>query len=202
MNMKKFIMIIVLVGFLISLGIVLVQINNDSTEKNNNSSSNQNSTMANNGENTSQSYTSEMQITSVDDTQVTAKVRGCTEKVEPDMDNILEITDNYFIEQTNDLYLNLSDYIGRTIKIEGFVSWYEEANGDVCYAVIRNSPGCCGNDGVAGVDIRYDGEYPAEDTWVEVIGVVGKDTVYDSVIPAIQVSSITPKEEGVTFVTN
>ena len=82
------------------------------------------------------------------------------------------------------------------------VTFDEDDNGDTCYAVVRNTPGCCGNDGLAGLDIRYDKDYPNENTWVEVIGVIGTDTMYGDVIPAIQVSSIIEKEEGTTFVTN
>lgn len=57
---------------------------------------------------------------------------------------MIEITDNYFIEQTNDVFYNLNDYIGKTIKIEGLVYSYEDDEGKICYAVIRNTPGCCG----------------------------------------------------------
>ena len=46
----------------------------------------------------------------------------------------IEITDNYFIEQTNDVYLNLKDYIGKTIKMEGFIYTYinEDENTRIC----------------------------------------------------------------------
>ena len=57
-------------------------------------------------------------------------------------------------------------------------------------------------DGLAGVDIRYNGEYPEENTWVEVVGVVREDTVLGEVIPAIEVTSIEKTETGTTFVTN
>ncbi|MBQ9657964.1 MAG: hypothetical protein IJV31_04255 [Clostridia bacterium] len=116
--------------------------------------------------------------------------------------NIIEITDNYFIQQTNDIYFNLNDYIGKTIKMQGLVYSYDVGDEQRCYAVVRNTPGCCGNDGLAGVDIRYNGEYPEENTWVEVVGVVREDTVLGEVIPAIEVTSIEKKETGTTFVTN
>lgn len=115
---------------------------------------------------------------------------------------MVEIKDNYFIEQTNDVYYNLDEYIGKTIKMEGIVYIYEDTNGDICYAIVRNTPGCCGNDGLAGLDIRYDGDYPDEGTWVEVVGVMGTDTVYGSKIPAIQVVLIEETETGTTFVSN
>lgn len=115
---------------------------------------------------------------------------------------IIEITDNYFIEQTNDIYINTEDYIGKTVKIEGLVYSYNDTNGNIYYAVVRNTPGCCGNDGLAGIDIRYDKEYPEVNTWVEVEGVIEEETVDKTKIPAVKVSSMKEKEEGTTFVTN
>ena len=120
-----------------------------------------------------------------------------------DFDNMIEITDNYFIQQTNDVFFNTDEYIGKSIKIEGFVYSYEDyETGNICHSVIRNTPGCCGADGLAGLDIRYDKKYPAENTWVEVIGVIGTDTVFGDTIPVIHVASITKKDEGTTFVSN
>ena len=116
--------------------------------------------------------------------------------------NIIEITDNYFIEQTNDIYINTEDYIGKTVKFEGLVYSYEDEEGNTYYAVVRNTPGCCGNDGLAGIDIRYDKEYPEVNTWVEVEGVIEEETVDKTKIPAVKVSSMKEKEEGTTFVTN
>ena len=122
---------------------------------------------------------------------------------ESDNSDILEITDNYFIEQTNDIFYNMDDYIDKTIKIEGLIYSYEDDDsGNTYYAVVRNTPGCCGADSLAGLDIRYDGEYPEENAWVEVVGVLKTDTVYGSEIPALQVISMKETEEGVTFVTN
>ena len=117
-------------------------------------------------------------------------------------EDILEITDNYFIEQTNDIYINTADYIGKTVKFEGLVYSYKDTDGNTYYAVVRNTPGCCGNDGLAGIDIRYDKEYPEVNTWVEVEGVIEEETVDKTKIPAVKVSSMKEKEEGKTFVTN
>ena len=117
--------------------------------------------------------------------------------------DVLEITDNYFIEQTNDIFYNTDDYLDKTVKMAGLIYTYEDdKTGKTYYAVIRNTPGCCGNDGLAGLDIRYDGEYPEKDTWVEVQGTIKKDKVGDEEIPAIYVTKMEQKEEGITFVTN
>jgi uncharacterized membrane protein YcgQ (UPF0703/DUF1980 family) len=130
-------------------------------------------------------------------------IRKSNEVPKADLTNILEIKDNFFIQQTNDLYYNTDDYIGKTIKIEGYVYSYEDyKTGEICYAVVRNTPGCCGADGLAGVDIRCNGEYPTEKTWVEVVGVMQTDIVDGEKVPAIQVSTIHETKEGVRFVTN
>ena len=191
MNLKKTILIIILIIFIIGIVFIFVNANNVAEEK------------ISSTENNSQSETSTTNMLEENTTEVKeGKIRRTNQKVEPDMNNILEIKDNFFIEQTNDMYYNLNDYLGKTVKIEGFVSSYTDNNGDICYGVIRNTPGCCGADGLAGLDIRYDGEYPELKTWVEVIGVIGKDISYDAEIPAIQVTSIREKEEGTSFVTN
>lgn len=117
-------------------------------------------------------------------------------------EKVIEITDNYFIEQTNDIFINLEDYIGKTVKFEGLIYSYEDTEGNTYYAVVRNTPGCCGNDGLAGLDIRYDKEYPKENTWVEVEGIIEEEMLDETKIPAVKVSSMQEKEEGTTFVTN
>lgn len=112
----------------------------------------------------------------------------------------IDITDNYFIEQTNDIYINYDDYEGKTIRIEGYFYVYKDyKTGKNYYAVVRNSPGCCGNDGLAGLDIKYDGEYPAEKTWIQVIGKISKYSEKDPT-PVILVSSLMETEEGMGFV--
>ena len=125
-----------------------------------------------------------------------------TQNTQTNVGESLEITDNYFIEQTNDVYINLNDYIGKTVKMQGLVYIYEDGNGNAYHAVVRNTPGCCGNDGLAGLDIQYDGDYPAVNTWVEVIGIVDKYQVYNSDVPVLKITSIKETDTGVTFVTN
>lgn len=185
MKFQKKLMIALLILFVISIGIVLIKINN-SAEKISKTSQEENTT----------NIDTETQNASG------ANVRKAGEKVQGDTNNIIEIKDNYFIEATNDVYLNLDDYIGKTIKMQGLIYSYQDDNGDICYAVVRNTPGCCGSDGLAGLDIRYDGKYPEEETWVEVMGTIGKDIVFDSEVPAIQVTSLRETEVGKTFVTN
>ena len=123
-------------------------------------------------------------------------------KTVSDGDIEVEITDSYFIQATNDIYFNMDDYVGKTIRMEGLVYSYEDTEGEIRFAVVRNTPGCCGADGLAGLDIQYDKEYPAEDTWVEVIGVIEKDVISGFDTPVIKLTALAEKEEGTTFVTN
>ena len=191
MKPKKIIMIIILIILVIGIVFIFVNANNVAEEK---------ISITENNSNSETFETNELPETTTEVKE--GKIRRTNQKVEPDMNNILEIKDNFFIEQTNDIYYNLKDYLGKTVKIEGFLFSYSDNDGEICYSIVRNTPGCCGNDGLAGLDIRYDGEYPEVKTWVEVIGVIGKDISYDAEIPAIQVTSIREKEEGTTFVTN
>jgi uncharacterized membrane protein YcgQ (UPF0703/DUF1980 family) len=90
---------------------------------------------------------------------------------------VFEIKEKMFIAQTNDVYLNPEDYMGRTIKLEGIFKSYaiEEYGAAYCF-VVRYGPGCCGNDGNAGFEVAWDGTsetpYPEEDAWVEATGVL------------------------------
>ena len=88
--------------------------------------------------------------------------------------DVFEIKEKLFIAQTNDIYYNADDYLGKTIKYEGIYKAYpwEEENNLTYYYVIRYGPGCCGNDGEAGFEIIWNGEHPNEDDWVEAIGVL------------------------------
>lgn len=114
---------------------------------------------------------------------------------------IIEIKDEYFIGATNDMYYNVDNYVGKTIKMQGLLYAYD-VGGETCYAVVRNSPGCCGNDGLAGLDIKYDGKCPPENTWVEIVGVVDKEEWQDGYNPIVNVTSMTRTEPGQAFVTN
>jgi zinc transport system permease protein len=89
---------------------------------------------------------------------------------------IIEIKEKMFIAQTNDVYLNPEDYIGKTIKLEGLfkAEQYIENAPPYCF-VLRYGPGCCGSDGNAGFEVAWDKadkSYPNIDDWVEAVGVL------------------------------
>jgi uncharacterized membrane protein YcgQ (UPF0703/DUF1980 family) len=98
-------------------------------------------------------------------------------KEEAPQEKILEIREKMFIAQTNEVYLNAEDYLGRTIKLEGLFKEEEYENQNHCY-VLRYGPGCCGNDGNAGFEVAWEDSgaaprgYPRIDDWVEALGVL------------------------------
>lgn len=109
---------------------------------------------------------------------------------------VVEITENLFIAQTNEIYLNAVDYLGKTIKYEGIFNVYEwEETDTTYYQVIRYGPGCCGNDGVAGFEVIWDGDYPKQDDWVEVIGTLEEYEENGSQILRIRLTSLSVLEE-------
>jgi uncharacterized membrane protein YcgQ (UPF0703/DUF1980 family) len=90
---------------------------------------------------------------------------------------VIEIREKMFIGQTNDIYLNPDDYLGKTIKLEGMFKiedfpWQEKP----LYYVLRYGPGCCGYDGSAGFEVLWDNSinrnYPNDDDWVEAVGIL------------------------------
>ena len=114
-------------------------------------------------------------------------VSGCTPRVEK-KESIYEktedengekvttkievIKDNVFIAYTNDMFVNPESYKDKHIQIEGLLysDFWNGTNADHTY-VIRKTPGCCGDDGLAGIEISYLGELPPYESWVIARGV-------------------------------
>jgi uncharacterized membrane protein YcgQ (UPF0703/DUF1980 family) len=113
---------------------------------------------------------------------------------------LLEIKEKLFIAQTNDIYLNPEEYMGRQIKLQGMfkTDYYTGSIEPYCF-VLRYGPGCCGYDGTAGFEVKWTGDnsaaYPAEDDWVEAVGVL--DSYNEDGYPYIYLSlaSLTVMDE-------
>jgi hypothetical protein len=104
---------------------------------------------------------------------------GISKETGPSAGGIVEIKEKMFIAQTNDVYLNPEDYLGKTIKLEGLFKSEQGFDNQQPYCfVLRYGPGCCGTDGNAGFEVAWDETepaeklYPAEDDWVEATGVL------------------------------
>ncbi|MDR1564570.1 MAG: hypothetical protein LBS74_06400 [Oscillospiraceae bacterium] len=104
---------------------------------------------------------------------------------------VIEIKEKMFITQTNDIYTNSEDYLGKTIKYEGIFTTYAVPDSDaVYYSVIRYGPGCCGNDSNAGFEVVWDKEYPNENDWVEAVGVLEQYEENNCVYIRLRLSSL------------
>jgi putative membrane protein len=116
-------------------------------------------------------------------------------------DKVIEIRDKMFLAQTEDIYINAPDYMGSAVRYEGIYTSFPPAfKGDeTLHVVFRRAPGCCGNDGMAGFIVAWDGDYPDPDAWVKVEGVL---ETADSGDLQIRLSSLSVLEKrGQEFVT-
>ena len=81
----------------------------------------------------------------------------------------VEIKENLYLTQINDIYRNKEQYLGKTIHLEGLY-FSTEAGGQAYQMVRRYGPSCCDLDGAAGFEILWEGERPGQDQWIEVFG--------------------------------
>jgi uncharacterized membrane protein YcgQ (UPF0703/DUF1980 family) len=102
--------------------------------------------------------------------------------------DVIEIKEKMFIAQTNEIYINTKDYLGRTIKYEGiFHEAASEGGSGKYYYVIRYGPGCCPGDvSAAGFEVEWDKGYPKQNDWVEAAGIL--EQYDDNGIPALRLA--------------
>ena len=114
---------------------------------------------------------------------------------------VIEIREKMFIAQYNDILLNLDQYMDSVVKYEGI---FGDLSGDDTpyYFVYRNSPGCCGADGIVGFEVIWDQPYPEENSWVEVVGTLERYEEWGSTYLRLRLASLNVKtERGAEFVT-
>jgi uncharacterized membrane protein YcgQ (UPF0703/DUF1980 family) len=90
---------------------------------------------------------------------------------------VINIGEKLFIAQMNDIYLNTSEYLGKTIRYEGVYTEYTAPDTGIKYrSVIRYGPGCCGIDGNSGLEVSWSSKTnmttgtPKPNDWVYVSG--------------------------------
>lgn len=118
---------------------------------------------------------------------------------------IIEIRERMFVTQIMDVYYNTEDYLGKQLKWEGiYVEDTDTQTGEVYSSVIRYSPGCCGDDGVAGFEVLLpENQKPAIDDWVEVTGTLTTIEADGYQYLAVEVTNIQVlAERGEEFVSN
>lgn len=89
---------------------------------------------------------------------------------------VIEIGERFFIQQCDDVFFNPESYAGKALRLQGIYQQeqYGEEEAPTHY-VIRRTPGCCGDDGMAGFRVQADADtlqWPQPDDWVEVTGLV------------------------------
>jgi uncharacterized membrane protein YcgQ (UPF0703/DUF1980 family) len=118
--------------------------------------------------------------------------------------DVVEIKEKMFVAQTNDVYLNPDEYLGRTIKLEGLFGVMEseedEESESPCYYVYRLGPGCCGYDANAGFEVIWNPdnagkEYPKDQDWTEAIGVLERYEYDGEEYLRLSLSSLAVKAE-------
>ena len=115
---------------------------------------------------------------------------------------VLEIKEKMFLQQCMDVIFNTDEYVGKTIKLEGIYKTFRYQIGDemrVSHFVYRNSPGCCGDDGMAGFEVLLESfPAPEQEAWVEATGKVEVNNVG---MPVLRLSSLKVMEtRGAEFV--
>lgn len=102
------------------------------------------------------------------------------------------ISDENFITDMDNIFSDVDKYIGRTMKVEGFVGsisgnefkilrLYDMAHEDHSHEVN------------VGINAVYDGEIPAEDTWVEAFGTITKGNVEGREQPVLKIEKLEKK---------
>jgi len=104
---------------------------------------------------------------------------------------ILEIKEKLFIQQCFDIMFNTNEYVGKTVKLEGIYKTFQYPSGSSMkesHHVYRNSPGCCGDDGMVGFMVLLENcPEPEQNAWVEA---VGKVEIADIGIAVLRLSSL------------
>jgi uncharacterized membrane protein YcgQ (UPF0703/DUF1980 family) len=118
----------------------------------------------------------------------------------------VDVREKMFLTQMTELYVNIPDYLGKTIALEGmFDIFTDQTTGDVYHTVYRKSPGCCGNDGYTGLEVVWPDEsktYPLLNDWVHAVGVL--EQYEENGVPYLRLQLISLEvkaERGLEFVT-
>ena len=121
--------------------------------------------------------------------------------VQVSMDDIVYIGERFFVTETNHIWLNVDQYLGRVIRYEGMFFSMQWDYGSAHF-VVRYTYGCCGLDGKIGFDVELNEIPPFPDnTWVQVTGVLEEDFFeWGSILIVNVISIIEMPERGQEFV--
>lgn len=120
---------------------------------------------------------------------------GCNKKVSSesvktrknkDSQEIIKIMENVYVDYINDIYLDSSKYVGKTIELEGmFTKLKTEDNKNHLYVyrltdIVEHSHDNDNSEheheenkeveAMSGLEFDYDGDLPKENDWIKVVG--------------------------------
>ncbi|MCL2398336.1 MAG: hypothetical protein FWC91_01160 [Defluviitaleaceae bacterium] len=88
-----------------------------------------------------------------------------------DPEDVLEIGERFFVNQTLSIVLNQHEYVGRMVRYEGIFATFPDQGTDT-HLVYRYVPGCCSPSGIVGFIVEIgDLEPLPTNAWAEVEGV-------------------------------
>ena len=120
---------------------------------------------------------------------------GCAKTEQP-----IEIPEDMFETKINDIQENRADYIGKRFVVEGMYNQTETSEG-LYQSIYRRTPGCCGDDGMAGFRIVWNGEYPERNDWIRIQGVLEEYMIDGTGYLQIAADDLTyPEVRGLEFV--
>lgn len=108
-------------------------------------------------------------------------------------DGSLVINSQYFVNMVDDLYLNLDDYLGKKVRIQGFGIRMKNFT-DRQIVVSRYVMTCCAAD-ASGVGLMIEGDEVAnfkEDDWMDAEGTIDFVDYDGDRIPLIHITKLTP----------
>lgn len=122
------------------------------------------------------------------------------EKINRKNQEVIQIKEQEYLTQMTDIFTHASQYVGRTVSLEGFMM-PDQNHDDIAGSVVRRTPGCCGDDGITGFSYTWDKEVPPGNAWLAVTGVLTTRGNGDTLYFVLEADEVQVKEErGLEFV--
>lgn len=111
------------------------------------------------------------------DASIEKEKKENTEKLNKEKEEKIHfIREKLFITQINQIYLNIDEFLGKVIELEGFIdTQINNTTGKEEKFVMRLGPGCCAFDEFAGFVIKWDKDFPVDKQWVRLKGVLEQE---------------------------
>jgi uncharacterized membrane protein YcgQ (UPF0703/DUF1980 family) len=119
--------------------------------------------------------------------------------------NIIEISERMFSTHVSSIYMNVSNYLGKTIRLEGIFGTDQIDTGMFYYVFRYSQDDCCGG-GMSGFEVRWAPDqvryFPPQNSWVEATGVLREYRRASNRFVYLELSSLTVlNRRGAEYVT-